>query len=123
MPRAFLYAPFTPSFDWPLRRVARRLIANEEGPRMRHLTYAAAIVAIEVLVAACGGNDHGSTASSTITSTTTTTTTTPPRPPVAQAALPNILLSPAEVDGALGTTGATSKKKFDKLSDEDANQP
>jgi hypothetical protein len=89
---------------------------------MRQLTAVPAIVAIGVLVAACGGNDQSGTASSTATKTTTTTTTTPPRPPVAQAALPNLLLSPAEVDGALGMTGTTSKKKSDKLSDDAATQ-
>lgn len=93
----------------------------KKGQCMRQLRSAAAIAAIGMLVAACGGNDQNSTASSTTTKTTTTTTT-PTQPPVAQAALPNILLSLAEVDGALGTTGTTSLKKSDKLSDDNANQ-
>jgi PknH-like extracellular domain len=92
---------------------------------MRQLTAAAAITAIGLLVAACGGNDQSSPASSTKTTTTTPTPTptpTPTQPPVAQAALPNLLLSPAEVDSALGMTGSTSQKKSDKLSDESVNQ-
>jgi hypothetical protein len=90
---------------------------------MRQLTAAAAIAAIAaigILVAACGGNDQSGPASSTGTTTTTTTTSTPP--PVAQGALPNLLLSPAEVDSALGMTGTTSKTKSDKLSDDGVNQ-
>jgi PknH-like extracellular domain len=88
---------------------------------MRQLTVSLAVAAVGLLVAACGGNDQSSPASSTTTKTTTTTTT-PTQPPVAQAALPNILLSLAEVDGALGTTGTTSLEKSDKLSEHNANQ-
>jgi PknH-like extracellular domain len=85
-----------------------------EGERMRQLTASLAIAAIGVLVVACSGNNQGSPASSTKT-TTTTTPTTPTQPPVAPAALPNVLLSPAEIDGVLGLTGTTSKQKNDKL--------
>lgn len=90
---------------------------------MRQFTTAAAIFAIGILVAACGGKDESGPASSaTATSTTTTTTTTPTQPPVAPAALPNVLLTPAEVDGVLGATGSTSRKKSDKLLDDSATQ-
>src|ERR1700675_894931 len=100
---AFRYAPCIPSFDWPMRRVARKAygLNAKRGRRMRQMTAAAALTAIGLLVAACGGNDQSSPASSTKT-TTTTPTPTPTQPPVAQAALPNLLLSPAEVDSALG---------------------
>ncbi len=108
-----------------MRRVARKAYGPPmKGERMRQLTVSLAIAAVGVLVAACGGDNQSSPASSATTkTTTTTTTTTPSQPPVAQAALPNILLSPAEVDGVLGMTGTTSKKKSDKLSDDNANQP
>jgi PknH-like extracellular domain len=91
---------------------------------MRQLTIAVAVAAVVVLVSACGGDNQSSPASSATTkTTTTTTTTTPPQPPVAQAALPNILLSPAEIDGVLGATGTRSSKKNDKLFDgNDLNQ-
>jgi PknH-like extracellular domain len=107
-----------------MRRVARKAYGpTMKGERMRQLTVSLAIAAVGLLVAACGGDNPSSPASSTTTkTTTTTTTTTPPQPPVAPAALPNVLLSPAEVDGALGITGTTSQKKSDKLSDENANQ-
>ena len=87
---------------------------------MRQWTAVAAVAAIGVLVAACGDNDTSGSAPSN--AKTTTTTTAPTLPPVAQGALPNILLSPAEVDTVLGVTGATSKKKSDKLSDDNTNQ-
>jgi hypothetical protein len=82
---------------------------------MRQLAPSLAVAAIGLLVAACGGNDQSGPA--TTTKTTTTTTTTPTRPPVAPAALPNLLLSPAEIDSVLGLTGTTSKQKNDKLFD------
>jgi PknH-like extracellular domain len=85
---------------------------------MRPLKVSLAVAAIGLLVAACGGNDQASPASSTATkATTTTTTTAPTQPPVAQAALLNLLLSPADIDGVLGATGTASNKKSDKLVD------
>lgn len=80
---------------------------------MRKLTPAVWITAIAVAVAGCGGSDDSSPASSS---------TTPPRPPVAQAALPAFLLTPAEIDGVLGVTGTQSKEKTDKLMDDNAKQ-
>jgi PknH-like extracellular domain len=87
----------------------------KKGQCMRQLRSAAAIAAIGMLVAACGGNDQKSPASTTKTTTTTTTTT--PRPALGQAALANLLLSPADIDGVLGATGTMSSKKNDKLFD------
>jgi hypothetical protein len=85
---------------------------------MRQLRGAAAIAAIGMLVAACGGNDQKSPASSTKTTTTTTTTTSPP-PALGQAALTNLLLTPAEIDGVLGLTGTMSAGTADKLYGDD----
>jgi hypothetical protein len=85
---------------------------------MRQFRALLAVAAVALLVAACGGNDQASPASSTKTTVTTTTPPpTPTQPPVAQAALPNLLLSPADIDGVLGLTGTTSKLKTDKLAD------
>jgi hypothetical protein len=83
---------------------------------MRQLTTAVAVAAIGMLVAACGDNKDSGPASSS------TTTTTSSRPPVAQAALAGFLLTPAEIDGALGVTGTSSKEKTDKLVDDNAKQ-
>jgi hypothetical protein len=82
---------------------------------MRQLSTTVAFAAIGVLVAACGGSNQSSPASST--------TTTSTRPPVAQAALAGLLLTPAEVDSVLGLTGTKSKEKVDKLQDDNAKQP
>lgn len=80
---------------------------------MRQVSVAAA-AAIGVLLAGCGGSHGGGSGSSTTTST---------RPPVAQAALPGLLLSSADLDSALGATGSKSKEKYDKLKDDAAKQP
>jgi hypothetical protein len=82
---------------------------------MRKRTAAAAVAAIGLLVAACGNDKSGPEPSKT----TTTTTTTPTRPPVAQPALTNLLLTPAEIDGVLGLTGTMSAGTADKLNGDD----
>lgn len=91
---------------------------------MRTLNTAATVVAIGILVAACGGDKEGGTSSTAAKPTTTTTAapTTPPQPPVAQAALPTVFLTPADVDALVGMTGTISAKKVDKLSDDNVNQ-
>lgn len=71
------------------------------------------VTAIGVLVAGCGGSSNQSGSSSTTTSS---------RPPIAQAALGGLLLTPAEIDTALGITGTTSKQKSDKLDDNSKQQ-
>ncbi|WP_293345391.1 sensor domain-containing protein [Mycobacterium sp.] len=81
--------------------------------RMRQVTAAVCTAAIGFAVAGCGGSNESSTASSS---------TTPARPPVAQAALSGLLLTPAEIDGVLGVTGTQSKEKTDKLQDDTAKQ-
>lgn len=83
---------------------------------MRQLAAVVAVAFIGMFVAACD-NDKGSTPSS---STSTTTTST--KPPVAQAALAGLLLTPAEIDGVLGVTGTKSKEKIDKPVDDNAKQ-
>ena len=84
---------------------------------MRHITAAVAVAAIGLLVAGCDSNK-----SSPASSSTTTTTTTSSKPPVAQAALGSFLLSPAELDGLLGSTGMQSQEKFDKPQDDNGKQ-
>jgi hypothetical protein len=82
---------------------------------MRQWKAATVVAAIGLLVAACGSDKSDPKPSTT----TTTTTTTATRPPVAQPALGNLLLTPAELDSALGVTGSTSAAKTDKLTTED----
>jgi hypothetical protein len=90
---------------------------------MRRLTIGVAVAASATLVAACGGSGNGPAASTTSTTSTTTTTTTSSKPPIAQAALSNLLLTPAEVDSVLGVTGTASKDKIDKLQDDSTDAP
>jgi hypothetical protein len=81
---------------------------------MRQLTAATAVAAIGILVAGCGGGKEGGSASSS-SSASSTTSTTPTKAPLAQAALPALLLTPADIDAALGVTGSKSSKTFDAL--------
>lgn len=82
---------------------------------MRQLTAAVAVAAVSILVASCGdSNDKGSGSSTTAATTSATST----KPPVAQAALANAFLTPAEVDAVLGVTGSKSKERIDKLQDD-----
>ena len=89
---------------------------------MRRLTVGVAVAAVAMSIAACGGSKGSGPAAST-TGTTTTTTTSSSKPPIAQAALANLLLTPAEVDGLLGVTGTASKDKIDKLQDDTTGTP
>lgn len=75
---------------------------------------AVAAAAIGILVAGCGGSDGGGTASSS----TSTTTTTPSKPPLAQAALATLMLTPPEIDSAVGATGTTVADKTDTMPDD-----
>jgi hypothetical protein len=83
---------------------------------MRRLITGVAVAGVATLVAACGDSGGSGSASST------TTTTTSTKAPIAQAALSNLLLTPAEVDSLFGVTGSASKEKIDKLQD-DASKP
>ena len=89
---------------------------------MRRLTVGIALVAVGMSIAACGGGKGSGPAAST-TSSTTTTSTAPSKPPIAQAALSSLLLTPAEVDGVLGVTGSASKEKIDRLQDDSTGTP
>jgi hypothetical protein len=86
---------------------------------MRQLTAAAAVAAIGIVVAGCGSGKEGGSASSSSSSASSTTSTTPSKPPLAQAALATLLLTPAEVDTVLGVTGSASSKTFDALQPDD----
>jgi PknH-like extracellular domain len=79
---------------------------------MRQLVAAVAVAAAGMLGAACGSGNQSGTASSS------TTTTTPSKPPLAQAALANLLLTPAEIDSALGVTGSRSVRPIDQLNND-----
>lgn len=82
---------------------------------MRQLTAAAAVAAIGVLVTGCGGGNGGGSASSSSSASSSTTSATPSKPPLAQAALPSLLLTPADIDTVFGVTGSKSDKTFDAL--------
>jgi hypothetical protein len=82
---------------------------------MRQLATAVAVAAVGMLVVSCGGSDKSSPSSSS-------TTTTSSKPPVAQAALANLLVTPADIDSALGVTGTKTDKTIDALQpDQSAN--
>jgi hypothetical protein len=81
---------------------------------MRQPAVAATIAAVTMLVVSCGSSNQRGTASSP----TTTTTTTQSKPPLAQAALANLLLTPAEVDSVLGVTGSQKAGSIDQLRDD-----
>jgi PknH-like extracellular domain len=89
---------------------------------MHRLAVGVTVAAVAMSIAACGGGKGSGPAAST-TSTTTTTSATSSKPPIAQAALANLLLTPAEIDGLLGVTGTTSKEKIDKLQDDTTGTP
>lgn len=82
----------------------------------KHTAAAVAVAAIGILVAGCDSSDGGGTASSS------TTTTTASKPPLAQAALVTLMLTPPEIDSAVGTTGTRVSDKSDTLPD-DSNSP
>jgi hypothetical protein len=82
---------------------------------MRRFT-AAALAAICVLAAACGGNSNKSSAPSS----TAPTSSTPP-PPVAAAALDGLLLSPNQVNTAMGATGMTVNGTYTAMYVDSAN--
>ncbi len=84
---------------------------------MRQLTAAVAAAAIGMLVAGCGDSDKGGSASSS--SAIAATTTAASKAPLAQGALANLLLSPAEIDTVLGVTGTKTDKPIDALQPDD----
>lgn len=77
---------------------------------MRQLT-AGVAVAAALLIAGCDSSDTSSPSS------TTTTTNTPHGGPLAQDALPNVVLSPDDIDSLLGVRGTTSDPPITELTD------
>ena len=79
----------------------------------------AALTAIGLSTAGCGSGHHAETTTNTTTNTRTTTnqgaTSSAPtsKPPLAQGALAGLLLTPAQIDSALGVTGTTVDKPID----------
>ena len=83
---------------------------------MRQLTAALAVAGICILTAGCSsGSNQG-----TKTSTTATTTTTTTAPPVAETALDGLLLSPEQVNTAMGATEMAVTKTHTSMSDDSA---
>ena len=80
---------------------------------MRQLATAVAVAAVGMLVVSCGGSDKSSPSSSS--AATSTTTTTASKPPLADVTLPNLLLTTADIDAALGVTGSKTDKTIDAL--------
>ncbi|ABK67855.1 sensor domain-containing protein [Mycobacterium avium] len=78
---------------------------------MRRL--AATLAAAGMLVAGCGAGNHGAASSSTATGSTAS-----PKTPLARGALPDLMLSPNDIDTALGVTGTTSDPPFTALGED-----
>ncbi|OBI37458.1 sensor domain-containing protein [Mycobacterium colombiense] len=76
--------------------------------RSRLIT-AVVFAAAATLVAGCGGAKGGSASSSA------TTTTASSKTPLAQGALPDLMLSPNDIDTVLGATGTSSDPPITKL--------
>src|ERR1700736_1895970 len=83
---------------------------------MRPLTAALAVTGICILTAGCSSASNQSSKTSTTTSTTTTTTA----PPVAETALDGLLLTPEQVNTAMGATEMTVTKTHFSMSDDSA---
>src|SRR6185437_9967589 len=81
---------------------------------MRQLTTVFAVAAIGILVAGCGGGRGGGSASSSTGKTTPSSS----KAPVAQSALPGLMLPPADIDAAMGVTGAKTMDTADTLTED-----
>jgi PknH-like extracellular domain len=101
-----LRATINPALGW-LHLALTGFAANRMGVvEYMYERRVALILAVAcVLVGACGGSLHKS-------STPTTTTSSTPPPPVAVGALDALLLSPAEVNTAMGATDMTFPPGF-----------
>jgi PknH-like extracellular domain len=82
---------------------------------MRQLAAALAVAGICILTAGCSSDSNQGTKTSTTTTTTTTTA-----PPVAETALDGLLLSPEQVNTAMGATEMTVTKTHTSMSDDSA---
>lgn len=79
---------------------------------MRQLTAAVAVAAAGILVAGCGDSSAGDAAASS------SGTTASPKTPLAKGALPDVMLTPDDIDSALGTRGTTSDPPFTNLGED-----
>ena len=83
---------------------------------MRHLAASLAIAGTCILIAGCNSGSNQGAKSSTTTSTTTTRTA----PPVAEAKLDGLLLSPEQVNTVMGATEMAVTKTHNTMSDDSA---
>lgn len=83
---------------------------------MRHLTAALIVASVCILTAGCSSGSNQGTKTSTTRSTPTSTTP----PPLADTALPGLLLSPEEINAAMGATEMTVTKTRFEMSDDSA---
>jgi hypothetical protein len=83
---------------------------------MRHLTAALVIASVCILTAGCSIGSNQGTKTSTTRSTPTSTTP----PALLDTALPGLLLSPEEVNAAMGATEMTVTKTRFEMSDDSA---
>ncbi|MBY0440666.1 MAG: sensor domain-containing protein [Mycobacteriaceae bacterium] len=84
---------------------------------VRQLVAVVTTVGICILAAGC----HNTNSSTSKTSTTTSTTTTKAPPPVAQGSLKGFLLSPDQVNAAMGAKDMTVTKSRTAMSDDSAS--
>lgn len=77
---------------------------------MRQLTTALALAAAGILIAGCGDANNTGTPSSS-----TTTTRAAPTTPLEKAALPDLMLSPDDIDSTLNVTGTASDPPLTSL--------
>jgi PknH-like extracellular domain len=84
---------------------------------MRQLIPAVAVAGICILTAGCSS---GASNQGTKTRTTTSTTTSTFVPPVPEGALDGLLLSPDQVNAAMGATGMAVTKTHTSMSDDSA---
>ncbi len=81
---------------------------------VRQLTAALAVAGVCLFIVGCSnGSNHG-----TETSTTRSTTTTTTAPPLADAALPGLLLGPEQVNAAMGATEMAVTETHFAMSDD-----
>jgi hypothetical protein len=89
---------------------------GDGNENVRQLTAAVAVAGICILTVGCISGSNQGTKTSTTRSTATTTTA----PPLADTALPALLLSPDQVNIAMGATEMTVMKTHFSMSDDSA---
>ena len=83
---------------------------------MRQLTAALAVAGVCLLTVGCSSGSNQGTKTSTTKSTTTTTTA----PPLADTALPGLLLGPEQINAAMGATEMAVTQTHFAMSDDSA---